>query len=137
MAAANRKGVPSVMAELGGAGVVTRGVLADTERGLRRILHAFGMLPDYQPDAARGTREVRALGSIHAYDTGLFEPFRDIGEPVEEGAPVGLVHFPDAPLREPVPVVSPYTGLVLAKRAMGQVERGDAVVQIAEDIEES
>ena len=51
MGAANRKNVINVMAELGGAGCLTPEVLRQTERGLRRILHALGMLPGYAPDA--------------------------------------------------------------------------------------
>ena len=68
MGAANRKGVPSVMAELGGGGFVTPNILHQTERGLRRVLHSLGMLPDYIPDQANGTREVNALGLVYAYE---------------------------------------------------------------------
>ena len=62
MGAANRKGVVNVMAELGGGNFVTPDILRQTERGLRRILHALGMLPDYEPDAAHGTRALNAKG---------------------------------------------------------------------------
>ena len=134
MAGANRKGVVSVMAELGGAGAVDPWVLAQTERGLRRILHRLGMLPGHQPDAPRGTRELHALGSAFAYDAGLLEPFKAIGDTVAKGEPVGLIHTPLKPWADPVEVISPYNGLVLCKRAMGQVQRGDAVAQIAEDL---
>ncbi len=133
MGAANRKGVTSVMAELGGAGVVSKDILARTERGLRRILHWLGMLPGYKPDQARGTRVLHAEGSIYAYDIGLFEPYKDIGDPVNAGEEVGAIHFVDAPNREPVTVDSPYSGIVLCKRTLGQVACGDAVFQIARD----
>ena len=89
MGAANRKGVVNVMAELGGAGVVTPDILKRTERGLRRLMHSLGMLPDYTPDAADGTRELNARGSVYAYETGVFEPFKAIGDPVSEGEVVG------------------------------------------------
>jgi predicted deacylase len=135
MAGANRKGVISVMAELGGGGSVDAGILADTERGLRRILGSLGMLPGYTADAVRGTRELSAKGSVYCYDEGLFEPFKDIGDLVDDKEVVGKVHFPDQPLRDPVPVTSPYAGMVLCKRALGQVARGDAVFQIADDVE--
>lgn len=134
LGAANRNGVTGIMTELGGGGSVTRDILSMTERGLRRVLHAVGVLPDYQPDRTRGTRELHALGLIYAYDQGLFEPYKDLIEPVAEGESVGMVHFPDTPWRDPVGVDSPYSGIVLAKRAMGQVQRGDFVYQIAADI---
>ena len=133
MGAANRKGVVNVMAELGGCGVVTPDVLIRTERGLRRILHTLGMLPNYEPDTAQGTRELHVRGSIYSYESGLFEPHKSIGEDVAEGDIVGLIHHPDTPLQPPDQIISPYAGIVLCQRAMAQVVRGDAVYQIAAD----
>ena len=136
MGAANRKGVINVMAELGGGGEVTPDILKRTERGLRRILHSLGMLPDYVPDQAQGTRELNAKGSVYAYTAGLFEPLKYIGEGVAEGELVGLIHHPDTPLAEPDRITSPYEGIALCRRAMAQVVRGDAVYQIASDAEQ-
>ncbi len=133
MAAANRKGVPSVLAELGGGGALDPAILAQTLRGLRRVLHALDMLPGYEPDTANGTRELNACGLVYAYDTGLFELFGDIGDMVTQGQTVGQIHFPDTPLRAPVPVTSPFTGMILCKRFIGRVARGDALLQIAAD----
>lgn len=133
MGAANRQGVINVMAELGGGNAVTPDILALTRRGLRRILHALGMLPGYSPDTARGTRALNAKGSIYAYDSGLFEPLKDIGDPVTEGEIVAMLHHPETPGRCLTEIASPYGGVVLAMRAMAQVQRGDAVYQIAVD----
>lgn len=133
LGAANRNGVTGIMTELGGGGAVDRDILALTERGLRRVLNALGMLPSYQPDKSRGTRELTARGSVFAYEQGLFETFKEIAEQVAEGETVGQIHHPDAPWKAPDPVISPYAGIVLCKRTMGQVRRGDAVFQIAAD----
>lgn len=133
MGAANRKGVINVMAELGGGGAIDTDILADTERGLLRILHALGMLPAYAPDAPRGTRALNAQGSVFAYDSGLLELHKDIGDPVTSGDTVAFIHDPANPWRAPIPVTSPYEGIVLAKRHLTQVQRGDAIVQIAKD----
>ena len=135
MGAANRKGVVNVMTELGGAGVVTPDILKRTERGLRRLMHSLGMLPGYTPDAADGTRELNACGSVYAYDLGVFEPFKTIGDEVFEGEIVGLIHHPDTPQKAPDEVTSPFGGIVLCQRAMAPVARGDAVYQIAADAE--
>lgn len=135
MGAANRKGVINVMAELGGGGEVTPDILKRTERGLRRMMHSLGMLPDYVPDQAQGTRELNAKGSVYAYAAGLFEPLKSIGEDVAEGELVGLIHHPDTPEAEPDRITSPYAGIALCRRAMAQVVRGDAVYQIASDAE--
>jgi predicted deacylase len=133
MGGAGRKGVVSIMAELGGGGTISPAILAQTERGIRRVLHSLDMLPSYMPDAANGTRELNVAGSIYAYDNGLFEPFKEIGDTVRTGEETGAIHHPDEPWREPTLVHSPYDGMVLCKRFMSQVERGDAVFQIATD----
>lgn len=135
MGGANRKGAIPIMAELGGGGAVEPEILALTIRGLKRALHCVGMLPGYQPDAPNGTRELNAKGSVYAYDSGIYEPRKSIGDPVIEGETVGVVHRLDVPWAEPVTVISSYAGLVLAKRVPGPVRRGDAVVQVADDAE--
>jgi predicted deacylase len=134
MGAANRKGVVSVMAELGGGGAVTPDILRQTERGLRRVLHALGMLPDYQPDPPRGTRELNICGSIYAYDSGVYEPLKDIGDEVSLDELVAQIHHPDRPWQQPDELRSQYTGMILCKRALGRVERGDAIFQVARDV---
>lgn len=133
MGAANRKGVINVMAELGGAGCVTPDILRRTERGLRRIMHALGMLPGYAPDAAQGTRALNVKGSVYTRGAGVFEPLKAIGEDVAGGETVGLIHHPETPGMAPDEVPSPYAGIVLAMRAMAQTRRGDALFQIAQD----
>ncbi len=121
------------MAELGGGNAVTPDVLSLTRRGLRRILHMLGMLPNYVPDASRGTRALHAKGSIYSYDEGLFEPRKGIGDPVSKDEIVAMIHHPETPDRRPTDVTSPHSGIVLAMRAMAQVRRGDAIYQIAAD----
>ncbi len=133
MGAANRKGVINVMAELGGGNALTPDILALTRRGLRRILHALGMLPGYLPDAPQGTHMLHAKGSVYAYEPGVFEPCKGIGDSVQEGETIAVIHHPETPGRTPDPVVSPYEGMVLAIRALAQVTRGDALYQIAAD----
>lgn len=134
MGAANRKGVINIMAELGGGGEVTPDILHRTERGLLRILHNLGMLPDYSPDAAQGTRELHGQGLIYAQASGVFEPLKAIGDDVAQGALVARIHHPDTPERVPDDITSDFAGIVLCKRAMAPVERGDAVFQIAADV---
>lgn len=133
MGAASRKGVVVVMAELGGGGALSPDVLRLTERGLRRVLHAVGMLPAHVLDAARGTRELTVRGSVPAMEPGVFEPRVALADPVAEGQVVGLIHHPETPGRAPHAVASPHAGIVLSLRAMAPVRRGDALLQIAAD----
>jgi predicted deacylase len=134
MGAAARKGVVTVNAELGGGGAVTPEILALAERGLNRVLHAVGMLPGYEPDAPRGTRELHIQGLVHAYDRGVFEPLLEIGTEVGVGTVLATIHHPDDPKRAPTEIVSDYDGIILAMRALGRVDRGDALFQIARDV---
>jgi uncharacterized protein len=134
MGAANRKGVVNVMAELGGGACVSAEVLRRTKRGLRRILQALGMLEETSGDPPEGTRFLQAKGSIYAYEEGLFEPLKQLGDPVSKGEAVALLHHPDTPGKAPESVASPYSGMILAMRAMAQVRRGDALYQVAGDI---
>lgn len=136
MGAAGRKGVISIMAELGGGGTVSRSILALTERGIKRLLHCIGMLPDYRPDVANGTRELQATGSVSAYDAGLFEPYLEPGDEVAEGDEAGAIHHPEEPWREPSIIRVTHTGIILCKRFPSQVERGDYLYQIAIDLKE-
>lgn len=136
MGAANRKGVIPIMAELGGGGGVSKDILEMTERGVRRVLNRVGILPRYEADTARGTRAMHAEGSVYAYDAGVFEPWKDVGDPVDVGEEVGMVHATDVTGRAPVSVTSPFSGFVLCKRALPQVECGDAVFQIARDADQ-
>ncbi|WP_251134489.1 succinylglutamate desuccinylase/aspartoacylase family protein [Falsiruegeria litorea] len=133
MGAGNRNGVVSVMAELGGAGAVTPSILAQTERGLRRVLHRLALLSGAGPVPQNKTREMHALGTICIYDRGVFEPVKDIGDDISEGEVSGYVLRLDRPLEAPTEVISSFTGTILCKRPLGQVKCGDVVYQVAAD----
>ena len=91
------------------------------------------MLTDPAPSLHRARGLLNAKGSIYAYEPGLFEPLKEIADTVAEGEAVARIHHPETPGRAPDTVTSPYSGLVLAMRALGQVRRGDALYQIAAD----
>lgn len=134
MGAANRKGAITVMAELGGGGMVSRDILALTERGIRRMLAGIGMLPAQQTDAPNGTRELTIAETVTAYDDGLFEPYCDVEDMVQAGDAAGAIHFPLDPARLPKPIHFTQGGMILCKRVPGRVERGDCLFQVAQDL---
>ncbi len=136
MAAAARKGVITINAESGGGGTVTSAVLAHTDRGIKRMLHSLKMLPDYQPDAAFGTRELRVIDMIHAYESGIFEAFLEPGDVMKAGSQVGAIHHPEEPWREPGIIQSKHSGIAMCRRFQARVERGDCLYQVGIDIEE-
>ncbi len=134
MGGGNRKGAITLMAELGGGGAVSPEILALTERGIKRLLHATGMLPAYVPDAPNGTRELTITDSVIAYDNGLFEPYHDVQDEVKKGDTAGAIHLPETPWRTPVTLHFQHDGMVLCKRVPGLVERGDCLFQVGSDL---
>jgi predicted deacylase len=134
LAAAARAGIIGLLAELGGAGMLTRETMAITERGVRNLLRHLGVLPgEIDRHPTRLLTVDRASHYAYAYEAGLFEPHRELGETVAPGDLAGLVQFPDTPWREPAPVHFTGAGLVVCKRVPARVERGDCVYHLASD----
>ena len=134
MGGGNRQGAITLMAELGGGGAVSPDILALTERGIKRLIHATGMLPAYVPDKANGTREMTIVDTVTAYDNGLFEPYFAVEDEVKKGEAAGAIHFPETPWRAPILLEFQQGGMVLCQRVPGLVERGDCLFQVANDL---
>ena len=66
---------------------------------------------------------------------GVLELLVNIGDAVSQNDLVALIHHPQTPWKDVDEVRTPYGGMILCKRALGQVERGDAVFQVAKDVE--
>jgi predicted deacylase len=54
---------------------------------------------------------------------------------VAAGQPVGLIHFQERPDREPVAVVAPTAGVLIASRGPSLCAQGDCVACIAHDVD--
>lgn len=136
-AAAKRQGVLSIMTELGGAGTVTPEILAKAERGINRLLHFIGMLPNYEPDEPRGMR-LMELADLDYYcyarDEGLFEPYVEFMSEVKKGDAAGAIHHPETPWVDPTICYFDHDGLAICQRIPGRVERGDCLFHLATDI---
>jgi predicted deacylase len=136
--AAIRRGLVSLGGEFGGGGSVGLEGLRIVERGIRNVLvHAGCMEPGgkaAEPAARTRIVEVRNRDYfVLAPDAGLFEPFVELGDVVDVGAPCGQVHFVDDPGRPPVPAHFRASGTVVSQRHFGRVERGDCVAHVATD----
>jgi N-alpha-acetyl-L-2,4-diaminobutyrate deacetylase len=139
---AERQGKIVVSTELGGGGHV----LASTHRvaasGLANVLRHFGALAG---DAV--TREQIGLGPptiarateeecyVFAPESGLWETFVDVTDRVEEGRPVGQIHFLERPDRDPVVVTAAMDGVVCSIRAIATTEQGDKLAVVGREIE--
>ncbi|MDX6751454.1 succinylglutamate desuccinylase/aspartoacylase family protein [Geminicoccaceae bacterium 1502E] len=136
-AAATRRNVPMIAAELGGNGAITPDILALAGRGLRRCLAHLGHLDEMPPADCVSPRVVEiadAGHSLHAPGHGLMEPLFVAGDWVREGQLLGRLYSLDDPARPPVGIHAPTAGLVLAAGARGHVEHGDFVALLATEL---
>jgi len=137
-----KEGILNFGPELGGAGRVDPSTLRITAIGLRNLLKHFGMMegrissPEDQGRPPSRMAEVADLESyVMAPDSGIYEPFVDLWDAVEEGQPIGQVHYPDDLGKPPRVNHSPRGGFLLCKRPPGQVRRGDNVAIIGQDLD--
>jgi uncharacterized protein len=134
--AAMQRGIVALGGELGGGGSVNLCGVAMAERAIQGLLaHAGVVAPaiDKAPPASVPRLwEVPARSYyVLAPAAGLFQPVVELGAQVEAGMECGLVHFVDDPGRSPVSVEFRASGMVMAKRHLGRVERGDCVSHLA------
>ena len=140
-AAFARAGVLNFSCELGGAGQVNPAIVSMATHGAKNMLREFGVLsgevvsPENQgrlPSIVARVPDGECY--IMAEDSGLYEPFIDLGDPVSAGQVIGQIHYPDDLAKSPLAVTSSRTGFLLCKRAPGKTRRGDNIAIIAQAI---
>lgn len=67
-------------------------------------------------------------------DRGIFEILVDLVAQVAEGDPVGRIHFPERPEREPVAYSAGMSGTVIGRTHKALMEPGDFLALIARDM---
>lgn len=137
-----KEGILNFGPELGGAGRVDPATLRITATGLRNLLKHFEMMegkilsPEDQGRPASRLAEVADLECyVMSPDSGIYEPFIDLWDVIEEGQPIGQVHYPDDLGKTPCVNYSPRRGFLLCKRPPGKVRRGDNVAIIGQDLD--
>ncbi len=136
--AALGRGLLSFSGEFGGGGTVSRRGIAAAERALFRLLAHLGVMELEARWAERSEGRLMRIDAdmhVYAFDDGLFEPAKELGDRVVAGEPAGHILFPEAPAREPVPVHFEAAGLLVCKRSMGRVKRGDCLGHLFGDLD--
>ena len=138
---AESQGKIVITTEMGGGEPVTTAVHRLTQSGLRNVLIHFGALNEPKLSRAeRGIKPTRWVQALHrddyrfAPESGLYENVVALGEEVAAEQVVGLIHFIERPEREPVPVIAPAAGVLIACRGPSVVAQGDCVACIAHDV---
>jgi predicted deacylase len=97
-AAAAEIGIPAIIAEAGGCGLVERPAVEAHVRGLNRVLALLGMSsgpvsdgPAGSPDDGPPPTYLRRFLWLHGRDAGWWEPTGRVGDTVAEGQVVGTV----------------------------------------------
>jgi uncharacterized protein len=91
--AAAEIGIPAIIAEAGGCGLVEPEAVAAHVRGLDRVLALLGMADDPAPDAGppRAPTYLRRFLWLYSTSAGWWEPVVRVGEQVAEGQLLGTV----------------------------------------------
>ncbi len=134
-----RAGKPGFCTELAGGGRVTPAVVSMAEHGIQNLLVNAGIVESSilppSPGTHRDSRIVRVEDRqcyIMSPDDGLYEPFAELGDPVETDQVIGQIHFPQHADKPAVQVPAGRSGLLLCRRIPGMVARGDNVAIIAQ-----
>ena len=130
MGAAERRGLPCVATELGGAGSLTVATARIAYQGTCRALAHFGVAQFVAP-APGPVRRLKVRGSdyyVYAPEDGVFEPLVDLGAEVAAGTSAARIHFPETPWREPVEAQFQHSGTVICRRTPGRSRRGDCLL---------
>lgn len=137
--AARRQGAISIVTELGGGGYVNNEILKQAKQGIlhflykQKVLHAK-FAPESPPAKPRIMRIDSKKHYVYARHTGVFVPHFDLGCTVKTGETAGHVHFPDQPWRTPEPILFVGDGEIICQRALAQVNPGDCVFQLGEEL---
>ena len=133
--AARRNGVIGITVEVAGGGNVEQLPLQKLESGIRRFLHAVGVLKQAYAPADTGWQVPLMSVSddcyVYAMEDGLFEPIMDVDQAVTAGQVGGYIHHPETPWRPPDPVRFSIDATIVCVRVPARTERGDCLFELA------
>lgn len=134
---AERQGKIVITTELGGGECVPASLHRLCQTGLTNVLRHIGVIegqPVAPPSPPRWVEALEWTDYRFAPATGLYENLVELGETVQAGQTLGLVHCLEQPGREPDAVVASQNGLLVANRAPSLVGQGDCVACVARDV---
>ena len=131
-AAATRKGIDMIAAELGGGGRVSPAALAIAHKGVRGFLKQMQVLEGPLEHTSNRRVEFRSADQyLHAPRAGLFVPEFEAGDSVKAGQSAGAIYSVTEVERAPARLVFPVSGVILSQSHRGLVERGELLAAVA------
>jgi len=138
---AESQGKIVITTEMGGGEVIPQPVHRLAQEGLRNVLVHTGVLAgEVRTRADLGlspTRWIQSLDQgdyIFSPESGLYESLVDIGVDVSAGQPLGTLHFPERPDREPTIIEADSDGVLIAHRGPTLTQQGDILVCMSHDV---
>jgi N2-acetyl-L-2,4-diaminobutanoate deacetylase len=125
-------------AEIGGAGRLTPETVKIAETGVQNLLKHFGIIKGQAPASKTRLMEIpEPEYYAYAASQGIYEAFFPLGCEVGLGQPLGQIHYPEDPERNPETIVARRAGTLVGTRGPGFVEPGDCVAAIAKDLDQT
>ncbi len=124
-----------IATELGGGGGVDPDITNAAEQGLKNCLAHLGVFG--KPPNLIDTRHVEITSprhTVYAPGTGVFDRMIQAGQNVKAGDISGHFHFVMEPERPSVTCRFPADGFVLAHTCRGNVQRGEMLALVAQDV---
>jgi predicted deacylase len=106
---------------------------------VRNVLHHAGILKESPNDP--GTTEPLVVAAEDEQDyimspsSGIYEPFFEIGDPVETGQAVGQIHSLEHPERDPEKVFAASSGILFTRRSVPLTKQGECLAVITREVE--
>ncbi len=108
--------------------------MAITDQGIRNILKHFQVIPGKIEKLSVPSVQLYVDSQdqyIYSHDSGIFEPFKLLGDTIEKGEIVGQIHDIQDIGKTPIPYSSSCDGILMGMRAPGLTDRGDCLSLIA------
>jgi uncharacterized protein len=130
-AAAAEAGIPAVIAEAGGRGLLERSAVQTHLTGLGSVLRHLGMAEDGPPVSREAPRHFGDFLWLRSRTGGWWEPKVKVGEEVSEGTPLGTLG--DLFGRELERVVAPKRGVTLFITSSPSVDEDGLLLGLGTD----
>ena len=127
--AAGARGVPVIVYEAGEGLRVDELSVSVGIRGVLRVMAHLGMMR--RPRQRKRPEPAVSTGSrwVRAEESGLFRPYKDIGDHVRSGDVLGIIADPYG--EHEAPIKAGTTGIVIGRANIPAINQGDALFHIA------
>jgi len=120
--------------ELGSANQFGAEMLRIAGQGLKNMLRMYNILTDQPfvapPKASEVVVATERDDYVMAPVSGIYEPFSEMGDPVEAGKPIGQIFSTELPFAEPTPVIAQTGGILFSRAGFPLVHQGACVATI-------